>query len=135
MPPRDPSCPRCGDERPYRKKYCDECRREKLNGQARTYRGSDKGKAAHKHYLITSRYNLTMERYNAMVEGQQGLCLICNKSSELHIDHDHSCCSGITSCGVCVRGLLCAKCNKGLGLFNDDIDVLNNAILYLSRDL
>lgn len=40
--------------------------------------------------------------------------------SLLVVDHDHSCCPGVTSCGLCVRGLLCTQCNSAAGLLGDD---------------
>lgn len=43
----------------------------------------------------------------------------------LNVDHCHK--SGK------VRGILCANCNKGLGMLNDDINTLHNLIKYLSK--
>jgi hypothetical protein len=38
-------------------------------------------------------------------------------------------------CHVCVkpRGLLCSNCNTAIGLLNEDVKVLDNAIAYLTR--
>ena len=54
-------------------------------------------------------------------------CDICNKKFKTiaYIDHDHE--TGL------VRGTLCHKCNSAIGYFNDDVDVLMNAITYLNR--
>ena len=38
------------------------------------------------------------------------------------IDHDHNCCPYTTSCGKCVRGVICSNCNKAEGLVPDDVD-------------
>jgi len=43
---------------------------------------------------------------------------------EWHIDHDHRCCPGTFSCGRCLLGLLCHKCNFGSGYFDDDPEKL-----------
>lgn len=85
-----------------------------------------------KKHALQARHKLSLERYTEMYEAQQGHCLICGEHHEvLHIDHDHNCCSGIRSCGKCVRGLLCRKCNTGIGFFKDDPDLIERAITYL----
>lgn len=83
------------------------------------------------------RYGLTPESYIEMEKAQGGVCAICNEpereKKRLAIDHDHSCCPGLNSCGKCIRGLLCTRCNKGLGVFGDDKDLLLSAANYLNR--
>lgn len=60
-------------------------------------------------------------------------CTICTiKETRLMVDHDHSCCPGERTCGKCIRGILCDKCNRGLGFFNDNPDLLQRAIEYLA---
>ena len=62
------------------------------------------------------------------------MCEICGVEGEtLAIDHDHACCPGKYSCGLCVRGFICNNCNNGLGRFRDDPALLRAAIEYLSR--
>jgi hypothetical protein len=82
------------------------------------------------------RYGLTPEKLREMLEQQYYKCAICSKSfyeHVPHIDHDHTCCPGHTSCGDCVRGLLCQDCNRGLGQFHDAVALLRSAAEYLSR--
>jgi Recombination endonuclease VII len=70
---------------------------------------------------------------------QHNLCGICHKpftsSRRFFVDHDHSSercsCGSDQRCGFCRRGLLCHTCNAGLGMFQDDIRTLANAIVYL----
>ena len=60
-------------------------------------------------------------------------CEICGEfklepgksGSGMHIDHDHKTNS--------LRGTLCAKCNRGLGSFDDSVDRLRAAAKYLKR--
>lgn len=74
-----------------------------------------------KHAQIMRKYNLSLERYVSLVQGGCAICGSCDGGNGrgLHIDHDHSCCSGDRSCGACVRGALCHKCNSALGLLDD----------------
>lgn len=79
------------------------------------------------HKRRLKKYKLSTEEHNKILENQNGVCAICNKTCksgrELAIDHDH-----ITNE---VRGLLCMNCNNGIGRFEDDITLLQNAIKYL----
>ena len=77
-------------------------------------------------YLQTN-YGITLEDYNFLLEDQNKKCKICNSDcstgKSLAVDHNHE--TGK------VRGLLCKNCNIGLGMFFDNIDFLESAVLYL----
>jgi hypothetical protein len=80
------------------------------------------------------RYNMTAKDYQLLFEQQEGCCKICKEppvAKPLYVDHDHACCPGDTSCGKCVRGLICFGCNSGLGMFKDNLKTLQSALDYL----
>jgi len=78
-------------------------------------------------YRLKTNYNLSVAQRAEMGD----VCWVCGDSADVVIDHDHSCCAGERSCGGCVRGLLCRKCNLAIGHFGDDIEKLVSAIYYL----
>lgn len=83
---------------------------------------------------IKQLYGLSRDDYQALLEKQDFACALCRTVFDFVVpvvDHDHSCCSGNKSCGKCIRGLLCGNCNRGLGLFRDSEEILNNALSYL----
>jgi hypothetical protein len=73
------------------------------------------------------RYGITEEDYNLMLENQNNCCAICKKESDIKLSVDHCHQSGA------VRGLLCKKCNLGLGYFKDDTTTIKEAIKYLNK--
>lgn len=83
------------------------------------------------------RYGITEEEYNSILDAQGYACAICQElqcdmDRALSIDHDHACCSTGGSCGKCVRGLLCARCNTRLKGFESPGYALS-AIEYLGN--
>ena len=60
-----------------------------------------------------------------MLEAQGKKCYLCKSSKKLVVDHDHN--TGK------VRGLLCDLCNRGLGYFKDNPDVLIAAAKYVKQ--
>lgn len=75
-------------------------------------------------------YGVEPEEFNALLAKQNNLCASCDDVLKLdnrstHLDHNHK--TGK------IRGILCHKCNTGLGLFNDDIVRLQKAIEYLRK--
>jgi hypothetical protein len=83
-------------------------------------------------------YGIDISIYNKKLEEQAGCCKICNKHYEevgtLVVDHDHDCSNNHPTqkaCDLCLRDLLCQDCNRGIGLFEENVVFLNNAILYI----
>jgi len=74
-------------------------------------------------FHLKRRYGLTSVDVNEMIEAQGGVCLICRTGKPEHVDHEHA--TGK------VRGILCFNCNGGLGQFKDQIERLEQAIVYL----
>lgn len=118
---------------------CEACTRSQ--GHKRYYEDIEATRAKQRQYSATRRrekpllalnaelkykFGITLDDYNAMLEKQNGGCAICsgtNKTKKLAVDHDHT--TGK------VRALLCDKCNRGIGLFDENQDRLYKVIEYL----
>lgn len=88
-------------------------------------------KECEKWYQILSDYKLTRQMYEEILSKQDGHCRTCPSTEKLFVDHDHKCCPGRKTCGKCVRGILCEKCNFAIGYARDDVQILKNLIDYL----
>jgi len=121
-----------------RKRYPGRDRTAK-NEALRALRATDEGRRRLLDQRLRQEYGITLEQYEAMIDAQDGQCVICRREPSganhselrLHVDHDHQCCPGTRSCGKCVRGLLCRACNVGLGHFGDDVEILLAALGYV----
>lgn len=98
---------------------------EKLKERDRIYHS--KRKDQDKNYRLLKNYGVTLEQFNTMVLEQDNKCYICNNEfiDSPHLDHCHK--------NDKVRKLLCGNCNKGLGLFKDNPEILRKAAIYLEN--
>jgi hypothetical protein len=75
------------------------------------------------------RTGFTPEQYELKLAEQENKCGICATNdpgiTNWQADHDHE--TGQT------RGILCQKCNTGIGLLRDNPEVLQAAIDYLNK--
>ena len=105
---------------------------EKIKKRNKEY-NEEKRMTVIKNRNLKKTFNLTLEEYNLLKQSQGGVCKLCKKeetgvsklgyTKALAVDHCHD--TGA------IRGLLCSKCNRGLGYFKDCTDLLKRAILYI----
>lgn len=94
---------------------------------------SDNWVGGRKYARIARIYKLTPKQYDAMIENG---CEVCGSKENLHIDHDHSCCPrGVNTCGQCVRGVLCQKCNHAEGLLKSDPNLAMQLAFYMAKNI
>ena len=83
---------------------------------------------------LKSNFGISLDQYNQKLEQQQGLCAVCHKTETkanqfgivaLAVDHDHT--TGK------IRGLLCMKCNRALGMLGDSVETISNLLKYRSK--
>lgn len=98
------------------------------------YKQTDKWKESRKKTLEKDKnrylkryYGIDIEDFEKMVDSQGGRCKICNTipDKKLCVDHCHK--TGT------IRGLLCSKCNSGIGMLQDSPELLENALKYLKE--
>lgn len=120
----------------YRRSWCKECsaiRRQKQRIKRKKI-NPEKEKLKYRKFHLKTNFNLTLDDYDKLFQQQNGICAVCKNpeiaknqfgNKRLAVDHNH-----LTGK---IRGLLCSKCNGGLGNFDDNIDLLLNAIEYLRK--
>lgn len=89
-------------------------------------RNREKVSAAKRAQKYRWRFNMEIADVEARFAAAGDSCEVCGihrdatHNQTLVLDHDHNCCPGEQTCGRCVRGVLCTKCNVGLGALDDD---------------
>lgn len=102
----------------HNKNYtCKKCRSSAKPAEMLKYYGSSRNGN------LYFKYKITTGDYDRMYDEQNGLCILCNRSRALVVDHCHS-----TSK---VRGLLCHGCNLGIGQFEYDLSLFDKAKEYV----
>ncbi len=100
-------------------------KRKTLGKRERTRRAR---RSKHNSHLKKT-YGIDIDEYDKILAGQDGVCAICRGgTSKRHfaVDHNHK--TGQ------IRGLLCARCNRGLSVFMDRIDNLRAAVKYMKAN-
>ncbi|MEV5572026.1 endonuclease VII domain-containing protein [Spirillospora sp. NPDC052269] len=122
-------CPRCERTKPVEDfarnrarstgiaQYCKPCYNRIIKENRERNHGSGRN------YLLKLRYGITESEADRLLAAQGGICVICLGQPASHVDHDHD--TGQ------VRGMLCFKCNNGIGQFEDEVRRLEEAADYL----
>lgn len=81
---------------------------------------------------LVRRYGISLKQRDELIINQDYKCAICLKnllkeeSKRVHVDHCHD--TGK------IRGILCHYCNAGIGHFEDDLNLLQRAVIYLENN-
>lgn len=132
-------CRSCRDRQPHhaaaqaRRNRSPEIKARKNAARRARYASQPAARIANLDAQLRRNYGISFADYSLMLGEQDFRCLICREpasggakaASRLHVDHDHE--TGF------VRGLLCTRCNQGLGYFRDNPDLLRSAVEYLER--
>ncbi len=102
--------------------------RERIKARNRAYYAQNRDKFLA--YQRKCTYGITQEEWDALFARQDGKCALCGSSghngkrtAKLYVDHCHD--TGH------IRGLLCHKCNGGLGALGDNEEGLLRALNYI----
>lgn len=116
--------------------YCSTCirsinkaRRSDTTYNAKRRAESPRYARQNRAWRLRTKYGISIEDFEQMFESQGKVCALCKSdksdSNQFVMDHCHA--TGR------IRGILCSYCNRALGMFKDSVDILNKAIVYLSK--
>jgi hypothetical protein len=69
-------------------------------------------------------YGITRRERDELVNRQGGTCAICKRRAPVYIDHCHK--------TNRVRSILCQQCNTAIGLFYEDVEIMQRAMEYVA---
>jgi len=132
----DDECEQCDCQEFYYPRTCRQCSCLYFVGQGNFCNDNCRSLGTKKQELVRllRTFGSTIEEYEALILEQDNYCAICHqpekqilngKIKRLAIDHCHT--TGK------VRGLLCQRCNTGIGRFDDNVVLLKQAIQYLEK--
>lgn len=125
------TCPRCMKEKPHKDYSINRARKDGLQSwckdcfnKRQRERWAEQRDKSRRRYLSRT-YDLANSDYERLLADQNYRCAVCHKRSakSFCVDHCHK--TGI------VRGLLCFRCNAGIGLLGDDVERIEVALGYL----
>ena len=112
---------------------CKEC--DNIAKKAWSKNNPEKAYSSMRQNNLKTKYKVDLDWYEKQFKKQDFKCAICETKENIvvgsknalnfAVDHDHE--TGK------VRGLLCNQCNRALGMFKDNLDVLKKAISYLKK--
>lgn len=119
--------------------YCKPCQKEYRkerywNNREDELKKNQEWQKSNKHQrkntTLMHRFGITMDYYNKLLKDQDEKCAICGVDQSVldrkfAVDHDH-----VTDE---VRGLLCQRCNSGIGYLYDNFEVVQKAADYLKE--
>lgn len=123
---------KCTDCMKIRRKESYKANREYVLKRVSRYRKGNPDKI--KHTKLKQAYGISFEEYQTMVQKQNGVCVVCERPekvrwkgrlTKLAVDHDHK--TGK------VRGLLCQRCNRALGLLDEDRHSVKRLFAYIVK--
>jgi len=118
-------CRPCDNER--HRNYVEK-NKEKINSARRKKYHLNTGPVREQGYR--RKYKIDIKEYDILFENQKGCCAICGLHQSMFerrfdIDHNHE--------TMKIRGLLCIRCNRGIGLMQDSVEILMKAVNYLKN--
>lgn len=105
--------------------HADNRERSKANKRGWLERNRCHVKESARRRRLLREWGLTAEQYAFVLMTQDGHCAICPSDVSLVVDHDHA--SGR------IRSILCNRCNKAIGLLEDNHELVAAAAEYLQR--
>ena len=107
--------------------YCQPCAKRR----SRDYSRKQQALGSRRWQKIKYEFGVTKEQYEAKWKEQGECCAICKTTEAggrgaFHVDHNHETDE--------FRGILCNRCNVGIGYLGDSPDRLKSALTYLEEN-